>query len=173
MFGAFHKRGWRGAIGLIAAYAIVLQAFLAYSMASQAAAQNASAYTGAFFVLCTSQDNPNAQHDDGAPLKLNTHRPVCTLSGSEAATLPDPVSLPIWQGVAAGRTPFVSIAACISFPQRVIAGGAIRASFALGRKAARHVTPLSAVSGWPGRKTTSWCAASNCSAAPPTSIPAF
>jgi hypothetical protein len=70
---------------------------------------------GAFFVLCTSQDNPNAQHDDGAPLKLNTHRPVCTLSGSEAATLPDPVSLPIWQGVAAGRTPFVSIAACISF----------------------------------------------------------
>jgi hypothetical protein len=115
MFGAFHKRGWRGAIGLIAAYAIVLQAFLAYSIASQAAAQSAASDAGAFFVLCTAQDNSAAPHGDGGPLKSNTHCQICTLSGSGAAMLPDPESLPVWQGVAAGRTPFVSADACISF----------------------------------------------------------
>ena len=57
MFGAFHRRGWRGAIGLIAAYALVLQAALAYSMASQAAAQDSSSSAGDVFVLCTAQDN--------------------------------------------------------------------------------------------------------------------
>ena len=38
MFGGGHRRGWRGAIGLIAAYALVLQAFLAYSIAVPATA---------------------------------------------------------------------------------------------------------------------------------------
>ena len=37
MFEALKKRGWRGAVGLITAYAFVLQAFLAYSVASRAA----------------------------------------------------------------------------------------------------------------------------------------
>jgi hypothetical protein len=114
MFRAFHKRGWRGAVGLIAAYAIVLQAFLAYSTASQAAARDAASDAAAFFVLCTAQDNSAAPHGDGGPLP-GTHCPICTLSGSGAATLPDPGSLPVWQGVAAGPTSFVSVGACVSF----------------------------------------------------------
>jgi hypothetical protein len=108
MFGAFHQRGWRGAIGLIAAYALVLQAFLAYSTAVQATAQDFS-----FFVLCTPQDNPDTPHGGGAP--TNAHCPVCTLSGSAAGTLPDRVLLPLWQAAMAERTSFVSTAACISF----------------------------------------------------------
>ena len=54
MFGALKKRGWRGAVGLITAYAFVLQAFLAYSVASQAAVHGNS--SGAFFVICTNDD---------------------------------------------------------------------------------------------------------------------
>ena len=115
MVGAFHKRGWRGAIGLIAAYALVLQACLAYSMASQAAAQSAAADSDSFFVICTSQDGMPVPDDAGAPVKPMTHCPICTLSASAAAMLPDPVSLPVWQAAMTARTPFVSAAACISF----------------------------------------------------------
>jgi hypothetical protein len=113
MFRAFHKRGWRSAIGLIAAYALVLQAFLAYSMASQAAAQgDDSPYSGSFFVLCTSQDDASAADHAGTPVKPVTHCPICTLSVSAAATLPGawlPIFLPGWQVVSAAQTPFVFI----------------------------------------------------------------
>jgi hypothetical protein len=112
MFGGVHRRGWRGAIGLVAAYALVLQAFLAYSTAVQATAQDSS-YAGDFFFLCTSQDHPDAPHGGGAP--THTHCPVCTLSGSAAGTLPDRVSLPLRQAAKAERTSFVSVAASISF----------------------------------------------------------
>jgi len=115
MFGAFHKRGWRGVIGLITAYALVLQAFLAYSMASQAAAHGDAPYSGSFFVICTSQDGAVAVDGAGTPVKPFTHCPICTLSASAAVTLPDPASLPIWQAAMMERTPFVSAAACISF----------------------------------------------------------
>ncbi len=68
MPGAFRQRGWRGAIGLIAAYALVLQAFLAYSTATQATAQDPSSIAANLFVLCTSQDNPDTPHGgNGAP----------------------------------------------------------------------------------------------------------
>ena len=55
MFGGGHRRGWRGAICLIAAYALVLQAFLAYSIAVPATAQDSSSY--ADFFLCAPQDH--------------------------------------------------------------------------------------------------------------------
>jgi hypothetical protein len=79
MDGANWLRGWRRAIGLIAAYALVLQAFLAYSIASQAAGQGSAALSGVFFVLCASQDNAEATDISGA-VKPNTHCPICTLS---------------------------------------------------------------------------------------------
>jgi hypothetical protein len=111
--GAFRNRGWRGAIGLIAAYALVLQAFLAYSMASQAAAQGDGPYSGSFFIVCTSQDDAAAGHA-GAPAKPVTHCPICILSASAAATLPDiarlPLSPPSPHFVSAARTPFILIA---------------------------------------------------------------
>jgi hypothetical protein len=115
MFRALHGRGWRAAVGLIASYALVLQAFLAYSLAAQAAAQEPSSQAGELFVLCASQGNPGAAHDDNAPLKPDAHCPTCTLCGSSAPTLPGTAALPAWQRVAAERTPFVSAAACISF----------------------------------------------------------
>jgi hypothetical protein len=115
MFGAFKKRGLRGAVGLITAYALVLQAFLAYSLTGEAAARDLASDAGAFFVLCAPHDGSGAQPDGGAAPKLQAHCPICTLSGSAAATLPVPSSLPMLWAVSAERTPFVSAAACISF----------------------------------------------------------
>jgi hypothetical protein len=117
MFGLSHKRVWRGAIGLIAAYALVLQAFLAYGMATQAAAQDDPSYSGLFFVICASHDGAAAADGADVPAKRAAHCPICTLSSSAAATLPDPNLLPIWQAALAERTNFVSAAACISFHQ--------------------------------------------------------
>ena len=117
MFRAFHKRVWRGGIGLIAAYALVLQAFLAYSMATQAAAQDGSSSSGLFFVICASHDGAAAADGADVPAKQVAHCPICTLSSSAAATLPDPALLPMWQAARTERTTFVSAAACISFHQ--------------------------------------------------------
>jgi hypothetical protein len=114
MFEAFHKRGWRGAIGLAAAYALVLQAFLAYAVVSQAAAQGNALDSNSLFALCISHDGPAAADDAGAPVKPAAHCPICTLSAT-AATLPGPVGLPGWQAAMAERTLFISAAACISF----------------------------------------------------------
>ena len=106
MFGAFQKRGWRGAIGLIAIYALLLQAFLAYGMAAQAAAQGDS--TNAFFVICTSHDGAVALDGADAPARPAAHCPICTLSASTTATLPTPISLPLRHDIGPERTPAVS-----------------------------------------------------------------
>ena len=116
VFRAFHKRGWRGAVGLIAAYALVLQGFLAYSIASQAAVQGNSPYTGSFFVICISHDAA-ADGDTGAPVKPVTHCPICTLAASAVATLPEPGSLPVQWAASTGPQAFVSVAACVCFHQ--------------------------------------------------------
>ena len=115
MSGAFRMRCWRGAIGLIAAYALVLQAFLAYSLAAKAVAQDASAASEAFFVLCVSNDSAAASHDADAPAKPNTHCPICTLSSAGAGLLPDPVAMPIRQMALAQPPP--STAVCVSWHQ--------------------------------------------------------
>ena len=117
MLGAFHKRSWRGAIGLIALYALLLQAFLAGSLAAQAAAQGDPSYSGSLFVICAAHDGAAAVDGADVPAKQAAHCPICTFSASAAALLPEPGSLPIRQGVAAGLAPFVSVAACISFHQ--------------------------------------------------------
>ena len=115
MFRRFHQRGWRGAIGMIAAYALVLQAFLAYSLATRAAAQDPGSFSGAFFVICSSQDGPDAGHDGDAKLKLNTHCPICTVANFSAATVPDPVALPKLPAAFTARTAFVSADACVAY----------------------------------------------------------
>src|ERR1700709_2261092 len=111
MFRAFHKRGWRGAVGLIALYALLLQAFLAGSLAAQAAAQGDPSYSGSLFVICTVHDDGATVDGAHAPAKQAAHCPICTFSASAAGLLPEPELLPIRQDVAAGRTPFVSVAA--------------------------------------------------------------
>ena len=50
-------------------------------------------YSGSFFVICTSQDDASAGHG-GAPAKPVTHCPICIVSASAAATLPDIARLP-------------------------------------------------------------------------------
>jgi hypothetical protein len=113
MLRGFYKSGWRGAVGLIAAYALVLQAFLAYGMASQAAAQDASLDSGAF-IICVSHDADPASGGADVPVK-HAHCPICTLSGSSAAVLAEPAPLYARQAAWVERTAFVSAAACISF----------------------------------------------------------
>jgi hypothetical protein len=116
MFGALHKRMGRGAISMIAAYALVLQAFFSYSLVAQAAAQDDASQSALFFVICSSHDAAAAPDGADVPAKSAGHCPICTLSAAGAAALPDPILLPILQA-AAGPTSFVSAAACISFHQ--------------------------------------------------------
>lgn len=113
MSKAFWRYGWRGAVGLTAGYALVLQAFLAYGMATQAAAEGSSPHSGSFFVFCLSDEGAGAPDGAAAPIKLKTHCPICTLS--PVATLPEPIAPPISQAVRAERTAFVSSAACIAY----------------------------------------------------------
>jgi hypothetical protein len=113
MFEECNRRGWRGAIGLITAYAFVLQVFLAYSIASQAAVLGNS--SGAFFVICVNADTGAAAGGETKPGTPTTHCPICTLTGASAAIVPDLVQLPMWQPASAQRTPFVSGQACIHF----------------------------------------------------------
>jgi hypothetical protein len=91
MFEALKKRGWRGAVGLITAYAFVLQAFLAYSVASQAAVRGDS--SGAFSVICINDDTGARADAPGAPVQP-THCPICTLTASASLIAPDLVELP-------------------------------------------------------------------------------
>jgi Protein of unknown function (DUF2946) len=113
MYGAICRRGLRGVVGLIAAYAIVLQAFFAYSIATQAAVQGNS--SGSFFVICVNSDDAGRMDGMGAPVKPGTHCPICTLSSPQAATVPDFAALPAWQAASAERAPFASVQACISY----------------------------------------------------------
>jgi hypothetical protein len=117
MPGEFRKSIWRGAIGLVAVYALVLQTFLALGLMAQAVAQEASP-DSPFAIICVSHDQGAGQ--DGAagsdvPAKPNAHCPLCPLAASATATVPDPVLLPALQFSFAGATPFVSVAACLSF----------------------------------------------------------
>jgi len=117
MFRRFNQRGWRGVIGMIAAYALVLQAFLAYSLATQAAAQDPASFSGAFFVICSSHDTSDAPDGDQAKLKLNTHCPICTAASFSAATVPDVVALPGLPAALSVRLAFVSVDACVAYHQ--------------------------------------------------------
>jgi hypothetical protein len=113
----FHKRIWRAAIGLIAVYALVLQATLALNLMSQATAQEASA-DSPFSIICVSHDQGAVQ--DGAagsdaPARSNAHCPLCPVAVSAAATVPEPVLLPARPFSLAGAPLFVSVEACLSF----------------------------------------------------------
>jgi hypothetical protein len=114
VFPELRKHFWRRAIGLIAAYAFLLQSFLALSMVTQAAAAGSLSHGGTFFVLCLSDDS-TAKDDTGTP-KPVTHCPACTLATS-AGVAPEPVALPEQLTYIEQRTPFVSAEACIAFHQ--------------------------------------------------------
>ena len=113
MFEALKKRGWRGAVGLITVYAFVLQAFLAYSVASRAAVRGDS--SGAFSVICINDDTGARADAPGTPVQP-THCPICTLTASAPLIAPDlvelPPSQPTWE-----RWPFLSEQACGHFRQ--------------------------------------------------------
>jgi hypothetical protein len=119
VFPELRKHIWRRAIGLIAAYAFVLQSFLALSMVTQAAAAGSLSHGGSFFVLCLNDDG--AAQDigagNGAPAKPVTHCPVCTLAHDAAGVVPDEAVLPEQVAYTQQRTPFVTAEACISFHQ--------------------------------------------------------
>ena len=70
----------------------MLQAFLAYSVASQAAVHGDS--SGAFFVICISDDTGARADAPGAPVQPTMHCPICTLTASASLITPDLVELP-------------------------------------------------------------------------------
>ena len=114
VFPELRKHFGRRAIGLIAAYAFVLQSFLALSVVSQAAAAGSLSHGGTFFVLCLS-DNNAAKDDTGVP-KPVTHCPACTLAMASGAA-PEPIAVPEQLAYAEQRTPFITAQACIAFHQ--------------------------------------------------------
>jgi hypothetical protein len=111
MFEAVFHRSWRAAVGLIAAYALVLQALLAYSIAAQAAANGD--VSGSFFVICKTDSDGTSV--DGAPAKPTTHCPICTLVHDTAGPVPDVAALPLPHAVVSQSTPFVTAQACVSY----------------------------------------------------------
>jgi hypothetical protein len=108
----FKKLRWRGLIALIAAYAIVLQGFLSTSIVTQAAQDPPD---GAFLIICSSHTPDGTAQDTDAPAKPDTHCPICTVSASNVALLPEPVLAPSRHEGLTQRQAFVSVAACISF----------------------------------------------------------
>lgn len=92
MFDPVKKRVWRGLTALVVAYALVLQAFLATSLASQAAAQDPSA-PDALFIICSHDGSGGTQADDGVPRPDHVHCPACTLAACATALAPEPPSL--------------------------------------------------------------------------------
>jgi hypothetical protein len=119
VFPEIRKHFWRRAIGLIAAYAFLLQSFLALSMVTQAAAAGALSHGGTFFVLCLSDDGAGKDigSTDGAPVKPVTHCPACTLANAAAGVAPEAAVLPEQVSYIEQRTPFITADACISFHQ--------------------------------------------------------
>lgn len=113
MVGAFARRLGRGAIGLIAAYALALQAFLTYAVAAQAAAHGSAA--GSFFVICLAAEEGAPPDGAALPAKPSTHCPTCTLADPAAAPVPDLAALPVLQSLRFARTPFLTAQACIAF----------------------------------------------------------
>jgi hypothetical protein len=111
----FKTRRWRGLIALVAAYALVLQGFLATSIVAQAATQDSAASSSAFFIICSSHSPGGAAQDTDAPAKPDTHCPICTVSASNVALLPDSVLAPSRHVGLTQRRAFVSSEACISF----------------------------------------------------------
>ena len=102
----FNTFKWRRAVGLIAAYAFVLQAFLAVSVVTRAAAVD-PAHAGIAFILCSPNDPGAASGEAGAPVKSDAHCPICILAASAGGALPDAMILPAWQR-ADGQPLFVS-----------------------------------------------------------------
>jgi len=107
------KHFWRRAIGLIAAYAFLLQSFLALSIVTQAAAAGSLSQAAHSFVLCLSDDSA-AKDDTGVP------KPVDALPGLHACGVvgvaPELVALPTTR-LREQRTPFASPKPVIAFHQ--------------------------------------------------------
>ena len=92
-----HERGWRGAVGLITAYAFVLQAFSGLQCrVTGCCARRQLAHT--LSVICINDDTkPPCPADARAPARQPTHCPICTLTASASLIAPDLVELPPWQ----------------------------------------------------------------------------
>jgi hypothetical protein len=111
----FKTLRWRGLIALVAVYALVLQGFLATSIVAQAATQDSAASSSALFIICSSHSPGGAAQDTDAPAKPDTQCPVCTVSASNVALLPEPALAPSRHVGLTQRRAFVSVTACISF----------------------------------------------------------
>src|SRR5262245_37837157 len=73
------RRGrWRGAIGLIVAYALVLQALAAAVVVTRATASGGMSDAASLFAICTSHGD-GVPVDGGAPATSAVHCPACAL----------------------------------------------------------------------------------------------
>jgi hypothetical protein len=110
------RRGkWRGLVGLIAAYALALQAILGLVSLSQANPNDGLQGSDALFVLCSHDASADAGAADGAPGKADVHCPLCTLAACTTALAPDPSSLPVQGAAKAEPAAFAELAATPSF----------------------------------------------------------
>ena len=105
---------WRRAIGLIAAYVLVVQSTLAIGLVTRAATPGDSSFSGMFFVICSGADEAAAQGDTGAPVTHATHCPVCILAASAGGIAPYAMALPVLQAVTAAPISTVAAANGVS-----------------------------------------------------------
>jgi hypothetical protein len=109
-------KGWRSAVALTIGYALLLQVFFAYALASRAAA-DPSVFDGSFFSLCLTHDDAGDLTGTSAPTTSGAHCLTCIVSASATATLPDPVPLPQRTASVTAPAPFMSAAACLAYQQ--------------------------------------------------------
>jgi hypothetical protein len=88
MYRTFTASKWRRAIGLVLAYALLVQSTLALAIVTRGSVAVDPAISGAFFVICS----PNGGHPDGtgdpAPGAIGGHCSFCVLSTALAAATP-------------------------------------------------------------------------------------
>jgi len=107
----------RGLTSMVIAYALVLQTFFAFSLATQAAIQNPSA-GDTLFVICA-HDDANAQSDTDKSTTAHVHCPLCTVASFASALTPDPALLPLRVVAVAGQIQFALAEAGLpTFSQR-------------------------------------------------------
>jgi hypothetical protein len=109
VFDRYKRRWLRGLTGLVVAYALIVQGFLAISAAAQSPASSADT----LFVIC-SHDGAGAAQDDGSPVRPDIHCPLCTPAVCGFALAPAVVSVAVRLGGFAAPVSYASAEADVS-----------------------------------------------------------
>jgi hypothetical protein len=96
VFRTFTAFNWRRGIGLVLAYALLVQSTLALAIVTRASVSADSIVAGTFFIICSSNSDHSDPGDGSGPgMPAAGHCPVCVLSTAIADGTVHPVALPL------------------------------------------------------------------------------